>query len=350
MKKLRNLVVVATSIVLIGVACTTNTTTTTTIGNWVKRSAFDGNARMGAVSFVIGDTAYVATGYDGTIRYSDLWRYSPDLDQWSQRAIMPVNATPRNGGVGFTIGSKGYVATGYDGVNKLQDNWEYDPANNSWKQKANLPDPANGALGSGARYGAVGFGIGTKGYICSGFTGSHQKDLWEYDNNADAWTQKGSMPTSDKRQGAVAMVYNNVAYIVSGSNNGIMTSEMAMYDPAGNSGAGKWTKLRDIANISTDAYDDAYTSIVRSNAVGFVIGSNGYLATGQNGSNTVNVWEYNFKDDVWTAKTNFERSTRNSAVGFSVKGRGFVGLGTNSTYYYDNLDEFKPDETYNAND
>jgi hypothetical protein len=349
MKHLKKLVIVATSFVLIGVACTTKVDeTVATVGNWVKRSAFDGNGRAGAVSFVINDIAYVGTGFDGTIRYNDFWAYNPVNDSWSQIALM--NGAPkRNSAAAFVAGGKGYVATGYDGVNKLQDNWEYNPGTNTWVAKATLPDPANGVVGSGARYGAVGFGIGAKGYICSGYTGSHTKDLWEFDpaNGAmGTWTSKASMNTSDKRRDAVAMVYGGEAYIVSGTNNGTVVTEMAKYNP----GTDKWTKLRDIANLSSEVYDDLYASIVRGSAVGFVIGDKGYLATGQNGSNVNTVWEYNFATDVWVQKTNFERSTRNAAVGFSAGGKGFVGLGTNSTYYFDNLDEFKPSETYNVND
>lgn len=346
MKHLKNLVVVATSFVLIGVACKSDSSTSIDlVGNWVKRSAFDGNGRAGAASFVIADTAYVGTGYDGTVRYNDFWAYDPTADAWSQRAVMPSAAGKRNTAAAFAAAGKGYIATGYDGINKLQDNWEYNPATNTWAAKASLPDPANSAAGSGARYGAVGFGINDKGYICSGYTGSHTKDLWEYNPATDMWTSKASMNTSDKRTGAVALVYNNQAYIVSGTNNGSAVTEMAMYDPATNA----WTKKRDITNLSTDTYDDAYTTIVRSNAVGFVIGTKGYLATGEYGSNVKTTWEYDFATDVWTAKTNFERSDRNSAVGFAVKGRGYVGLGRNSTYYFDNVDEFKPNDAYDAN-
>ena len=348
MKHLKNLVLITTSFILIGVACTTSndTTTATLLGNWVKRSAFDGNGRAGAVSFVIGDTAYAGTGFDGTIRYSDFWAYNPTNDAWSQRAVMPATAVKRNSAAAFVASGKGYVTTGYDGINRLQDTWEFNPTTNSWIQKANFPDPPNSTVGSGARYGAVGFGIGTKGYICSGYTGSHTKDLWEYDPATNLWTAKASMNTSDKRTGAIALVHNSKAYIVTGTNNGSVVTEMAMYDPATN----LWTKKREIANLSTEAYDDAYNTIVRGNGVGFVIGDKGYITTGENGANVKTTWEYSFADDTWVEKTSYERSDRTSAVGFSVKGRGFVTLGRNSTFYFDNLDEFKPAEIYNAND
>jgi hypothetical protein len=56
-----------------------------------------------------------------------------------------------------------------------------------------------------------------------------------------------------------------------------------------------WTRLHDLD------YDDSYV-VVRANAVGFAIGSYGYVATGDAAS----VWEYNPADDSWKNKTNFE--------------------------------------------
>ena len=56
--------------------------------------------------------------------------------------------------VGFSIGSKGYLGTGDSGpYNK--DFWEFDPLINSWTQKADF-------AGTARSY-AVGFSIGAKG-------------------------------------------------------------------------------------------------------------------------------------------------------------------------------------------
>ena len=348
MKHLKNLVIVATSFVLIGVACTgSGTSSTDLVGNWVKSNTSDAEGRAGCVSFVIGDIAYFGSGYDGTNRYNTFYAYDVVADAWS--TIAPMPGTKRNSAAAFAANGKGYVTTGYDGINKLNDTWEYNPTTNTWASKAALPDPANSAVGSGARYGAVGFGIGNYGYICSGYTGSHTKDLWQFDPAAGTmgtWTQKKSMNTTDKRTGASVMVYNNEAYIVAGTYNGSVVTEMAKYTPATDT----WTKLRDIANLSSESYDDNYNSIVRSNAVAFVIGTKGYLATGENGSNIKTTWEYDFATDLWTQRTSFERGDRNSAVGFAVKGRGFVTTGRSSTNYFDNMDEFKPTADYSAND
>jgi N-acetylneuraminic acid mutarotase len=343
MKRLKYYFFLPASLVLTLLSCSKSNSTTSaedSSGNWVKRSEFEGNARTEAVSFTIGDTAYIGTGFDGTNRYTDFWAYDPVKNFWIQRAQFPGVA--RNSAVGFAIGTKGYIATGYDGLNRLNDNWEYDPATNSWTQKADF--------GGTARYDAVAFGINDKGYISTGFDGGYTKDLWEFTptggtNNQGSWAQKVSLGGT-KRSAAVALVYNNKAYVFTGINNGTVVTDFWSYDPA----TASWTQLRDIANTSADTYDDDYSDISRSNAVAFVIGSKGYLACGENGTYIRKTWEYDFASDSWARKTTYERSERSGAVGFSVKGRGYVACGRNSTYYFDDIDEFQPDVTYNSYD
>ena len=68
----------------------------------------------------------------------------------------------RYGAVGFSIGTKGYIGTGHDGTVYKQDFWEWDQATDTWTQKADFP--------ATPRVNAVGFSIGTKGYIGTGVT------------------------------------------------------------------------------------------------------------------------------------------------------------------------------------
>ena len=316
-------------------ACTkSSSSTTTTVGNWVRRSDFDGVARSEAVSFVVGDSAYVATGYDGDVRLRDLWKYDVTNNYWIQKADLPGDA--RSSAVGFATTTKGYVGTGFNGADKLKDFWEYDPVANSWTKKADF-------AGS-ARYDAVGFGISDKGYITTGFDGNYLKDFWMYDPATDSWTQKVSLGGS-KRSGAVAFVYKGNAYVCTGTNNGTSVNDFWMYDPV----AAQWTEKKFISNVSTDTYDDSY-AIVRSNGVAFVIGDKAYVSTGENGAILSDTWEYDFATDLWTKKTNWEGSERTGATGFSVKNRGFLLTGRNSTYRFDDMREFLPNDTYNAND
>jgi hypothetical protein len=53
---------------------------------------------------------------------------------------------------------------------------------------------------------------------------------------------------------------------------------------------------------------------------------------------------------VWARKNPYERTERTGAVAFTVKGRGYVSCGKNNSFYFDDIDEFKPDETFNAVD
>jgi len=306
------------------------------VGNWIRRSEFDGVARTEAVSFVIGEKAYVGTGYDGTNRLKDFWEYNPDLNAWSQKASLPGAA--RNAAVAFTANNKAYVTTGYDGTNKLKDNWQYDPATNQWTQKADF--------GGSARYEAVAFAINNVGYVSTGYDGNALKDFWQYDATNDTWTQKVSMGGT-KRYGAVAFVYNNKGYICTGINNGAVSTinDFWEYNPATET----WTEKRKISNVSDDDYDDDYT-IVRYNGVAFVLNGKAYISTGDNGSLTSTTWEYDFTNDVWTNKTSFEGSVRSGATGFSVKSKGFITTGRSSSYYFDDLLELKPDDEYNEND
>src|SRR3989442_1061106 len=103
-------------------------------------------------------------------------------DTWTQKA--DFGGTARLGAVGFSIGSKGYIGTGEGNFTSwLSDFWEYDPANNAWTQKADF--------GGTGRDLAVGFSIDSQGYIGTGLLGVNSfKDFWEYDPATNAWTQK----------------------------------------------------------------------------------------------------------------------------------------------------------------
>ena len=355
------------SILLMVASCSKSTTNSAeTSGNWIRRSDADFSGRSESVSFVIGNLVYVGTGYDNYAsnfpgintkfynygRSNDLFVFDPSVNNgygaWRQLSNMfnsNDTAAVRSSGVAFVCNGNGFVSTGYDGQYRLQDNWQYTPATNSWVRKAALPDENTTILGSGARYDAVAFSIRDTGYITSGFSNRDLNDLWQYQPAADKWVQKTSMAGSG-REAAVAFVYKNQGYVVTGKNNGSTLNDFWSYNPSVDS----WNKLRNITNTSTDTYDDDYSDIVRANAVAFVLGDYAYLATGENGGYTSKTWVYDINADQWTRKTPFERSPRSGAVGFTVMGRCFVGLGASSGSYYNNLDEFRPDLAYDAND
>lgn len=305
------------------------------IGNWVKSSDFEGVARGDASSFVVDNKVYVFGGYDGKKRLKDIWEYNFDQGYWTQKA--EFTGVARSAAVAFAISDKGYIGTGYDGEKYLQDFWEFDPTNNIWTQKANF-------RGS-ARYGATAFSIGGMGYIGTGYDGNYLMDFHKYNPATDTWVESVSIKGS-KRAFATSFIVNDKAYVVCGMNNGSYVTDFWAFDPT----TSLWEEKAQIANKTDNDFDDDYTTINRLNAVSFVIDGKAYIATGEAGSLVKNTWEYNPITDRWKEKTAFEGTARSAAVAFAVKDRGFVLTGRSSSYYFDDMWEFKPNEEYNEYD
>ncbi len=303
------------------------------LGNWIRRSDFDGVIRSNATSFVIGQNGYMFGGYDGSDQLRDLWQYNSTENYWYAKADLPSEGAARNSAAGFSIGTKGYIGTGSDGLNALKDFWEYDSEANKWTQKNDF---------SGVkRYAAVGFSLGSYGYMGCGYDKNYFKDIYRYHPEDDTWE---TVPfEGQKRAGAAAFVIDDKAYLLGGDNNQSYVYDFYMFDGE------TWTKKRDIANTSDDSYDDDY-SIVRSYGVAFAINSRGYITTGSSGSLRSDTWEYDPIKDVWEEKTSFEGATRSGAVGFSFGTRGFVTTGKSSGYRFDDIYEFLPFEEYEEYD
>jgi len=354
MKRFHISLLLLSSLSLVLFSCKKSSVNPTQDGNWIYVGDFGGKAaRTEAVSFVIDKYAYVGMGVDNqTNRYSDLWRFDPSGTFWYQVATCPC--TPRSSATAFSVNGNGYVGTGYDGYNALSDFWKYDPNANAWTSIAGIGDATNGLQ---PRYDAVAFGIDKSGfgYVGTGNDGvNYLNDFWQYDPAADKWTQKPTYP-GYKRTQAIAFVYNDKGYLVTGLGTGGATvNDFFSFDPS-KPDTSAWTALRHISNYSPDSYDDGYTNIIRYNAVGFVLtgtasdggGDRAYITTGSAGSST---WAYNFSTDLWNQKTPYERAARQGAVGFTVQNRAFVGLGTSGSATLANIDEWKPDETYNQQD
>jgi len=315
-------------------------------GNWKVSSEFEGLGRSNAVTFTIGDLVYVGLGYNKTLasegneRPTDFWAFQKSSGTWKR--VAPFPGKGRNSAVAFVVNGIAYVGSGYDGTNRLSDFWSYNPTTDTWVEIANLAD-----FGGTARYGAVAFSLGSKGYISTGYDGNTLKDLWEYDPASNTWQQKASLAGS-KRQDAVAFVYNNKAYVVSGTNNSSLLSDFYYYDQASDS----WTRLRNINSSNDDEdYDDDYGSnITRSGASVFLLGNKAYLCCGRTTGVTNTVWEYNIDTDLWEPKTGMEGSAREYAIGFAQGGIGYITTGTNGSSYFDDLWEFYPDQEQTSTD
>ena len=357
-KSIRPTLIIGLAIITL-FSCRRSTFSPTYAGDWAKESPLNISSRREAVSFVINNTAYVGTGWDGlNTHYNDFWKYDAVSDSWSQVASMPAG-TERNSAVAFSVNGKGFVGTGFDGNHYLKDFYQYDPATDSWSQIASL-------VGN-PRYEAVAFGIGNLGYVGTGYDGNQiLKDFYQYDPSSDSWTSIEF--NGNARFGAVSWVYENQAYVVTGINNGVLQTDFWVFDPK--SDTSKWTKLRSIADSTKFAFDDSYTTIARWNASVAVIGNAAVLSMGQSGAVNPHFNKYSWKyqmnrlgeggdrADLWTEVTPFEGPPTTGAVSFSLTGTngggGFFLIpgtpGWKPGTYYSELWQFFPNTPPNPND
>ncbi len=228
---------------------------------------------------------------------------------WTQRADFGgING--RYAAVGFSIGSKGYIGTGIDVAIK-KDFWEYDPATNAWSQKADVGGPA--------RYYAAGFSIGAMGYIGTGANGSTEiKDFWEYNPATNTWTQKADFGGSTRSAG-IGIGTATRGYIGLGANNTGLKQDFWEYNP----GTNTWTSIGNFGGTA------------RLYATGFSTGQKLYAGTGNDGAYKKDFWEYDPGTSSWTQKADFGGIARHLAVGFGMAGKGYIGTGTDGTFRKD---------------
>ena len=229
---------------------------------------------------------------------------------WTQKA--KFSGTGRTGAVGFSIGSKGYIGTGSDSLSNRKDFWEYDTITNAWTQKANF--------GGTARYGAVGFSIGNKGFIGTGMDGIYRKDFWQWDQITNTWSRKADFGGT-VREGAVGFSIGGKGYIGTGADSVYFHYDFWEFDTTANN----WTQK---------AY---YPGIGGGYGVGFSIGNKGFIGTGIDGlvDYAKDFWEYDPITNTWTQKADLNGPSplyrgKCYAVGFSIGDKGYIGLGADT--------------------
>lgn len=324
-----------------------------TRGDWSKASEFPGRARVGAVSFTIGDATYVGLGLNRELKtddktFRDFWKFKDG--NWSKVDSFPANG--RYGAVAFVIGNKAYVGTGMkqrwtqdDSEVYYNDFYVFDGTTDKWTgERTVIETKDKNEVGMG-RTDAVAFSFAgdTKGYVGTGKDdGRVLKDFWVYDQQTDSW-ETTSFP-GESRCGAVAFVIDDKAVVCLGSGSGSTNStssyktDVLVFDRQ----TGEWSSRAPLVDRSSEKFDDDYTKIPRSYAVAFVSSfenneKKGYIATGQ-GTYPKTCWEYYVNTDRWVEVTELPAlmSNRVYAVGFTQNNYGYVTVGgstlTNATY------------------
>jgi N-acetylneuraminic acid mutarotase len=235
-------------------------------------------------------------------------------DSWTQKANF--GGTARMGAIYFSIGNKGYIGSGtdqYPSYHFVNDIWEYDQATNTWTQMADFPGTA--------RYTALAFALGSKGYVGTGWNGSFFNDLWQYNQTTNNWTQKGNFPGLP-RQGVFTRVLNNKVYAGMGANSSNFFNDFYSY----NDTTDTWTPLA------------SFPGAARVLPFSFDINGKIYVGAGTGPSFSVmnDFWEYDPANNIWTQKTNFPGAPRFATVYFSINGKGYAGIGKNASItFYD---------------
>lgn len=298
-----------------------------------RLSKIPGVGRSAAVSFVIGNKAYVALGRnsDRSGQLNDCWEYNPDSDKWTRKADFPGKARVKAAAI--AINGKAYVGLGFDlnypvyakqDSSYLRDFWEYDPENNSWTRKADFPSYATDAC--------VTYVYNNEIYFAAGFNGyGFMNECWQYNPGTDKWTRMPDFKVYPRFGGVVCSDSTHIYY-----GTGYRTyneNDWWVFQPAN----GSWRQLREMP-------DDG-----RENAVSLTIGKRFFVMTGKHFAGTLtggrtlsNVMEYDAIRDVWYNRGNVPGKGRANAVAFTINGTGYIGFGDNDSTVINDFWSFKP--------
>lgn len=279
----------------------------TTANTWATKASMP-LARGASVAGVIGNTLYVAGGFDGTDK-ADLQAYDASTNTWTALASMPQGRYQGSGGV---INGILYVAGGWDNTyswlphNNL---WAYNPATNTWDTLANMPTLS---------------GCGTAGVIngklyvttpCDGYSG-YKKLFHVYDPATNAWTALAS--STNTHVEAASGVINGKFYVVGGYDEyfDARTNALDMYNPATDT----WTTL-------------APAPTARQAASGVTLNGKLYVMGGFDGAGNVynSVDVYDPATNTWSTETATMPTPRYSMAAVAVNGSIYAIGGNNSS-------------------
>jgi N-acetylneuraminic acid mutarotase/PKD repeat protein len=283
-------------------------------------------------SFTLGDSIYVVSGVSDREAYNpktlthDVWMYNSNTNTWTPKASLPGVAI--YAAVGFTIGNKGYVTTGFDSSGSgtgPRTTYMYDPSANTWTQKASFP--------GNARYTSAVFVLNGKAYVSCGFSPA-LRDMYCYDPIADTWTQKTSLP-GIARQGPASFVLNGEGYVGLGSTGDNMggffvNNDVYKYNDATDT----WTQ---VASFPGNAVAVSYN---------FTLNNEAYLVNGLYQSNisytnvaTKQVWKYSPVANSWTLWGLFPDTATFGGIAGTTASGAYMGYGAKNytTYPLTNL-------------
>lgn len=244
------------------------------------------------------------------------------------------SSSARHAAIGFAIGTTGYIGTGNDGQFK-NDFWAYDPINDTWSQRASLPgQPRRGAIGVAAGpFGYIGTGFRDPDNVLNNGDEELYRDFWQYNPVTNNWTRKADFPGKERRN-AAAFTIGTKLYVGLGSSGAPINEfhgDFWEYDTSTNN----WSRK---ANFGGTA---------RADPIAFTVGAKAYVGTGwyipPSGGAPIflpDLWEFDplagpdingdrLPDGRWTllAPLPFDAGSRADAVSFTIGNRAYVATG-----------------------
>jgi N-acetylneuraminic acid mutarotase len=217
--------------------------------SWTEVAPFPGGERAEAVSFVIGEYAYVGLGGS-----NDFWRFDPASNNWSSIVDFPYAQF----GVGLSANGKGYIIT----QDETQNFWEYDPTADKWSQKIDFPGVSLPYV-----YPDAGFVIDENLYLYTSDNSTGPNQFYKYEFSTDSWIPRADVEDIGFSFGVTGFAINGKGYI----RGGLF---MYKYDPLSDS----W-----ITNLEGAPGE-------RALSIAFVINEKAYFGTSFYGA--FDLWEF----------------------------------------------------------
>ena len=247
-----------------------------------------------------GDRYYIRS----FVKSNGEFTYSPVVDTltvYPWHYVTDIPGLPRTQAVSFAIDSKAYIGTGvYQNDMYLEDMWEYDTETGAWTQKANYPE--------GKVRGLTAFAVNGKGYAGLGYKrngtneGEKMDSFYEYDPITNTWTRKHDYPGGwNGYYSREATSLNGKGYFIteiypvpSGTPNGVNLYE---YNPNND----RWTFINSLS-FSGYWWFGPYTSLSAK-----AVGSDLYIYfrthNGNWGNDGNSFYQYDMEFNTWIEKS-----------------------------------------------
>lgn len=269
--------------------------------------------RASAATAVLDEKAYVLCGRTGTKSgyLNDCWQYDPQADTWTELPHLPSKARVK--AVAASCGGKLYAGLGFNGsvyVDScyLRDWWCYDPATASWERKADYP-AAN-------TDGAVSFVVDKYIYVGLGFFDGFSSTVYRYDTETDEWTKYGD-GTINVRMAATGCSVGSRCFAGTGYNT-YNLNDWWEFTPE----TAEWHKKSSLP--SRGRVFAAATAV--DNRI-YVIGGRFFGGTETREEFYDGLLEYDIDTDTWCLRGYLPNGGRENAIGFTIAGKGYFGLG-----------------------